>query len=92
MTVQHNPRMSNPYTPMLQALQAHWKANANAYPQKFVLTDVALATLNQSRKLVNDTLVNRPTPGWESKFMGVALEAGSANVMVGADGTETPLQ
>ncbi len=84
--------MSNPYTPMLQALQAHWQANANAYPQKFVLTDAALATLNQVRKLVNDTLVNRPTPGWESKFMGVALEAGSANAMVGADGTETPLQ
>ena len=84
--------MSNPYTPMLQALQAHWKANANAYPQKFVLTDAALATLNRVRQLVNEAIACNPKPGWEGMFMGVKLEVGAANVMVGADGAETPLQ
>ena len=46
--------MTNLYTPMSLALQAHWKTHNNAYPQKFVLTDSALTTLNQVRKL------NRP--------------------------------
>lgn len=83
--------MSNPYTPMLQALQAHWKANANAYPQKFVLTDTALAALNTSRKLVNESIATKQSPGWEKNFMGVKLEVGPANVMVGADGIEVPI-
>jgi hypothetical protein len=76
---------------MLQALQAHWKANANAYPQKFVLTATAFAALNTSRKLVNESIATKQSQGWEKTFMGVKLEVGATNVMVGADGTETML-
>jgi hypothetical protein len=83
--------MSNPYTPMLQALQAHWKTNANAYPQKFVLTATALEALNTSRKLVNESIATKQSQGWEKTFMGVKLEVGPTNVMVGEDGTETLL-
>ena len=46
--------MTNLYTPMSLALQAH----NNAYPQKFVLTDSALTTLNQVRKLVNESIAS----------------------------------
>lgn len=79
--------MTNLYTPMSLALQAH----NNAYPQKFVLTDSALTTLNQVRKLVNESIASPLQSGWEREFMGVPLEIGPANAMVGLDGTETPL-
>lgn len=91
MSLQHNPRMTNLYTPMSLALQAHWKTHNNAYPQKFVLTDSALTTLNQVRKLVNESIASPLQSGWEREFMGVPLEIGPANAMVGLDGTETPL-
>ena len=68
-----------------------WKAHNNAYPQKFVLTDSALTTLNQVRKLVNESIASPLQSGWEREFMGVPLEIGPANAMVGLDGTETPL-
>ena len=87
MSLQHNPLMTNLYTPMSLALQAH----NNAYPQKFVLTDSALTTLNQVRKLVNESIASPLQSGWEREFMGVPLEIGPANAMVGLDGTETPL-
>ena len=64
--------MTNLYTPMSLALQAH----NNAYPQKFVLTDSALTTLNQVRKLVNESIASPLQSGWEREFMGVPLEIG----------------
>lgn len=62
--------MTNLYTPMSLALQAHNKA----YPQKFVLTDSALTTLNQVRKLVNESIASPLQSGWEREFMGVPVD------------------
>lgn len=83
--------MANLYTPMTKALQAHWKAHENAYPQKFVLTDSALTALNDCRRLVMESIASPLSPGWEREFMGVSIEKGTANVMIALDGTEVPL-
>jgi hypothetical protein len=40
---------------------------------------------------VNESIASPLQSGWEREFMGVPLEIGPANAMVGLDGTETPL-
>lgn len=84
--------MANLYDSMTQALRTHWKANDNAYPQKFVLTEPALKTLNDLRTLVNTTMANKFRQGWETDFLGVKIEIGNTNHMVGADGSTVPLE
>lgn len=80
--------MSSIYLNMVGALRSHWSAHDQQYPQRFELTDVALREFIDTRKLVNDTMNYVLTPGWESVFLGVPIQGGSAvNAMVAADGT-----
>lgn len=83
--------MANLYDSMTQALRTHWKENDNAYPQKYVLTEASLKTLNDLRTLVNSTMGNKERPGWQTEFLGVKIETGDSDHMVSADGSPVPL-
>ncbi|MDQ0082961.1 hypothetical protein J2W35_003320 [Variovorax boronicumulans] len=84
--------MATLYLTMTEKLSAHWRANNNAYPQKFVLStalrdeyirDLGLITSNHGKTV--------PMP---EKHMGVPIEVveNTPGVMVAADGTEVALQ
>lgn len=84
--------MTTLYLSMTEKLSAHWRANNNAYPQKFVLSPalrdeyikcLSLVTSNQGKTI---TLPD--------KHMGVLIEVteNTPGVMVAADGTEVTLQ
>ena len=84
--------MSALYNHMVNALRGHWTAHGQQYPQRFELTDAAFRELNDSRKLVNDTMNYVLRPGWDAVFHGVPLQAGCAvNTLVAADGSVHPL-
>lgn len=84
--------MSALYNHMVAALRAHWTAHSQQYPQRFELTDAALRELNDTRKLVNDTMNYVLRPGWEAVFLGVPVQGGAAvNALVAADGSLHPL-
>jgi hypothetical protein len=55
--------MSALYNHMVAALREHWTAHSQQYPQRFELTDAALRELNDTRKLVNDTMNYVLRPG-----------------------------
>ena len=80
------------FNSMVQALRAHWQTHDNTYPQKFVLTPTALQSLNELRHLVDSTMGNKAPQGWESNFLGVTIESGDTNCMIGRDGNPTPLE
>lgn len=86
--------MSNIYDSMVSALRDHWKANANAYSQRFELTQTTLDGLVSDRRLVNETM-NYPLNlknGYEKEFLGVPVAVSAeGNSMVALDGTRVPL-
>lgn len=86
--------MSNIYDSMVSALRDHWKANANAYPQRFELTQATLDGLVSDRRLVNETM-NFPLNqkiGYEQEFLGVPLQVSEeGNALIVLDGTRVLL-
>lgn len=87
-----NASMPHLYENLVQALQSHWKAHANAYPQKFVLSPEQHATLEEARQAIHRAVTGKQLEGGEP-FMGVPLEvaSGSAGEMVTIDGAVTSL-
>jgi hypothetical protein len=84
--------MANIYDSMVSALREHWKANDNAYPQRFELTQVTLDALVAARKLVNETMNFKKYPGWEQEFLGVPVVLSTeGDAMIDKDGTRVPL-
>lgn len=86
--------MSQIYESMTSALREHWKANSNAYPQRFELTQVAYDALIADRTLVNTTMnfVENLQAGLHGEFLGVPLVVADVNVMVAANGDRVPLE
>lgn len=86
--------MSSLYDTMICALREHWKANANAYPQRFELTQTTLDGLVSDRRLVNETM-NFPLNqkiGYDKEFMGVPVAVSAdGNVLVALNGERVPL-
>ena len=77
---------------MVDALRSHWAQHENRYPQRFELTDGALRELNETRKLVNQSMAYTLPEGWESTFLGVPLVGGSpSNALVAVNGDTQPL-
>ena len=84
--------MANIYDSMVSALREHWKANDNAYPQRFELTQVTLDSLAATRKLVNDTMNFKKYPDWEQEFLGVPVVLSTeGDAMIAKDGARVPL-
>jgi hypothetical protein len=81
--------MSTLYLSMTEKLVTHWKANSNAYPQKFVLTSAQRGEYDKSRLMCGAA----PESIGETKHMGVPIEIDEASpgVMVAADGAEVSL-
>ncbi len=81
------------YEQLVQALRTHWQANSNAYPQKFILSPDARATLDADRRSIRDAVVGKNGKPVDPKFMGVPIEEqpGSPGEMVAIDGTVTPV-
>jgi hypothetical protein len=81
------------YDTLVKALTAHWKAHANAYPKRFVLTPAQVDQLHSERKVghiaigLGDREIDMAT------FMGARIEQveGTPGVMVAVDGTEHAL-
>lgn len=86
--------MENIYDSMVSALRDHWKANANAYPQRFELTQATLDGLVSDRRLVNETMnfpLNQKV-GYEKEFLGVPIQVSAdGNVLVALNGERVPL-
>ncbi len=86
--------MENIYDSMISAVREHWKANNNAYPQRFELTQSTLDGLLADRRLVNETM-NYPLNlknGYEKEFLGVSVAVSSeGNALIALDGTRVPL-
>ncbi|MCT8174398.1 hypothetical protein KV106_05835 [Variovorax sp. CY25R-8] len=81
--------MASLYLSMTEKLSAHWKANNNAYPQKFVLTPPQLEAYTESRIRCGAD----PKTISSETHMGVRIEISHSTpgIMVAADGTEIPL-
>ena len=84
--------MANIYDSMVSALREHWKANDNAYPQRFELTQVTLDALVETRRIVNDTMNFKKGAGWEGEFLGVPVVLSTeGDAMIAKDGARVPL-
>lgn len=81
----------NLYDSMTGALREHWKANDNAYPQCFELTQASFDGLIASRELVIKGLGAKELPGGKDQFLGVKIVIGSSNAMIAKDGTRVEL-
>ncbi len=86
--------MENIYDSMIDALREHWKANNNAYPQRFELTQSTLDGLLTDRRLVNETM-NYPLNlknGYEKEFLGVPVQMSpEGNALIALNGSRVPL-
>lgn len=84
--------MAHIYETLVVALRGHWKAHAEAYPQKFILSPAQHRELTETVASVRKGIAVAPAPD-PKKFMGAKLEIqdGSLGVMVAVDGVETPL-
>ena len=81
--------MARLYLSMTEGVINHWKANNNAYPQKFILTPAQHREYAETRR----TGIGGPKTDC-SVHMGVPIEIseGTPGVMVAADGAEVSLQ
>ncbi|QNK67822.1 hypothetical protein [Variovorax sp. PAMC26660] len=82
--------MATLYLSMTEKLSAHWKANNNAYPQKFVLTPAQRHEYDESCRMCGAD----PKTIGDPQHMGVLIEIAenTPGVMVAADGTEVTPQ
>jgi hypothetical protein len=85
--------MAHIYETLVAALRGHWKAHAEAYPQKFILSPAQHRELTETVASVRKGIAAAPADD-PMKFMGARLEIqeGSPGLMVAVDGVETPLQ
>ena len=84
--------MSDLYEQMTTAIQNHWKAHNNAYPQSIELTDASWNELISMRKLVQASMAFSLQPGWDQHLLGVPVHRGADhNEVVCADGQRLPL-
>lgn len=84
--------MANIYDSMVGVLREHWKANDNAYPQRFELSQVTLDALVAARKIVNETMKFSRASGWEREFLGVPVVLSTeGGAMIAKDGARVPL-
>jgi len=84
--------MATLYLTMTEKLISHWRANNNAYPQKFVLSP---ALRDEYLQCLRTMTTNRAkTITAPDRHMGVLIEVAenTPGVMVAADGTEVALQ
>ncbi|AVS96630.1 hypothetical protein C8232_10740 [Paracidovorax avenae] len=88
-----NAGMPHIYENLVQAIQAHWAAHANAYPQKITLSPSQHADLEDARRAIRRAVTGQHLPDGEP-FLGVPLEVapGSAGEMVAIDGTVSSLK
>lgn len=84
--------MPHLYENLVQAIQAHWAAHANAYPQKITLSPAQHADLEEARGAIRRAVTGVQLAGGEP-FMGVPVEVSldSAGEMVAVDGTVSSL-
>ncbi|MDN6885264.1 hypothetical protein QMO14_16790 [Variovorax sp. CAN2819] len=84
--------MTTLYLQMTEKLTAHWKANENAYPKKFVLSPALRDEYLRCLSWMTDLQARADTI--PRKHMGVPIEIDEASpgVMVASDGTEVALQ
>jgi hypothetical protein len=85
-----NHCMTTLYLTMTEKLTSHWRANNNAYPQKFVLAPAQRTEYDESRRMCGAPAESIGEP----RHMGVLIEIShnTPGVMVAADGTEVALQ
>ncbi|MET3390628.1 hypothetical protein ABIC33_001251 [Variovorax sp. 1140] len=83
--------MTTLYLQMTDKLSAHWRANDNAYPRKFVLRP---ALRDEYLRCLQLIIIPGGRDMTVTKHMGVPIEIAEASpgVMVSADGTEVALQ
>lgn len=81
----------NLYDSMIGALREHWKANDNAYPQCFELTQASFDGLIALRRIVIEGLGSKELPGGKDKFLGVKIVIGSSNALIAKDGARVEL-
>lgn len=81
--------MVNLFLPMTKAVIAHWKANDNAYPKKFILTPEQHSGYVDARRAG----IGGPKAN-VAEHMGVPIEVSDSTpgVMVALDGSEVTLQ
>jgi hypothetical protein len=84
--------MSNIYDVMLAAVQTHWKAHANQYPQKIVLSRRQHEDLLRQRKIGRIALAADGEPETD-RFLGAVIEIDdqSPGQVFAVDGSVTPL-
>lgn len=81
--------MASLYLSMTEAVINHWKANCNAYPQKFVLSPAQYEGYARTRRNgIGGAKANI------NEHMGIPVEVaeGTPGVMVAADGSEVSLR
>lgn len=80
--------MSTIYETLVGAIREHWKAHANQYPQKIVLSAAQHQTLLTQRKLGRVALGTDDDPETDS-FLGVPLEVDDSSplTLVAVDGS-----
>ncbi|WP_370678451.1 hypothetical protein [Comamonas sp. GB3 AK4-5] len=84
--------MASIYETMTKALQDHWKAHNNAYPQRFELDAQTNKKLVDDRRLIINTMNFQFAPGWESEFQGCKIAlVDDGNFLVDKDGNRVPL-
>ncbi|MNR12427.1 hypothetical protein D3C85_1287810 [compost metagenome] len=80
--------MKSLYLPMTEKLIAHWRANGNAYPQKFILTPEQHTVYVETRK---NGIGGPNIDGFEHMGVRVEVSDSTPGVMIAADGTEVSL-
>lgn len=84
--------MASIYETMTKALQDHWKAHNNEYPQRFELDAQTNKDLVDGRRMVITTMNFKFEPGWETEFQGCDIVVVSdGNFLVDKDGNRVPL-
>ncbi|WP_284338067.1 hypothetical protein [Comamonas sp. NoAH] len=83
--------MPNLYEALIGLLREHWKSHNNAYPQRIELSANDFQALMAERKLVNDTMNFKLTPGWEQSFHGAVVQQADVSCMVDVNGQRIPV-
>ncbi|MDQ0016436.1 hypothetical protein J2W23_004839 [Variovorax boronicumulans] len=77
--------MASLYLSMTEGVINHWKANNNAYPQKFILTPAQHAGYAETRR---EGIAGTNTNVHEHMGVRVEVAESASGVMVAADGSE----
>lgn len=83
--------MPNLYDALIAILRDHWKTHNNAYPQRIELSARDMQVLLDERRLVNDSMNFKLTPGWETHFQGTPVQAAEVSCVVDIHGARIPV-